>query len=93
MDNQPPTYTGCPGGRTAVLPTGSSTVVVTWTEPIAQDNNGVARTDQTHQPGSSFSAGLSTVMYTFTDVAGNQAVCEFTVTVTSKSIKGTEHDW
>ncbi|XP_033626647.1 uncharacterized protein LOC117289582 isoform X15 [Asterias rubens] len=83
LDNQPPTYTGCPGGRTAVLPTGSSTVVVTWTEPIAQDNNGVARTDQTHQPGSSFSAGLSTVMYTFTDVAGNQAVCEFTVTVTT----------
>ena len=54
---------------------------VTWTEPSVNDNSGAFDTTQTRTSGSFFSIGDSSVVYTFTDAAGNQATCEFLVRV------------
>ena len=55
---------------------------VPWTEATATDNSGMTPTvTQSHQPGDSFSIGTTQVTYTFTDMAGNQAVCTFSVTI------------
>ena len=55
---------------------------VPWTEPTATDNSGMVPTvTQSHQPGDSFNVGTTTVTYTFTDLAGNQAQCSFTIIV------------
>ena len=57
-------------------------MVVTWTEPTASDDSGMTPTvTQSHQPGDSFPVGTTRVTYTFTDMAGNQAMCSFTVTI------------
>ncbi len=38
--------------------------------------------NQTHSPGDEFTVwGYELVKYTFTDAAGNEAVCEFAVTL------------
>ena len=56
--------------------------IVTWTEPTATDNSGMTPTvTQSHQPGDSFPIRTTQVAYTFTDMAGNIAVCTFTVTI------------
>ena len=55
---------------------------VMWTEPTATDNSGMTPTvTQSHQPGDSFLVGTTQVTYTFTDIAGNEAMCSFTVTI------------
>ena len=60
---------------------GSTTQTATWTEPTATDNTGMTPTvSSSHQPGDSFPVGTTQVTYTFTDQAGNQAQCSFTVT-------------
>ena len=57
-------------------------MTVTWTEPIATDNSGMTPTvTQTHQPGDRFPVGTTRVTYTFSDIAGNQAMCFFMVTL------------
>ena len=54
----------------------------TWVEPTATDNSGVPPTvTQTHRPGDSFPVGMTQVTYTFTDMAGNEAICVFSVTI------------
>ena len=65
-----------------MIPFGTTSVSVPWTEPTATDNSGMVPTvTQSHQPGDSFNVGTTTVSYTFTDLAGNQAQCSFTVIV------------
>ena len=55
---------------------------VTWTEPTATDNSGMTPTvTQSHQPGVSFPVGITQVTYTFTDMAENEAMCSFSVTL------------
>ncbi|XP_022098071.1 hyalin-like isoform X1 [Acanthaster planci] len=81
LDSRIPTITGCPGRTIAVLPPGSSSVAVSWTEPVGADDNGVVNMTRSHRPGNTFTLGNATVTYTFTDQAGNQATCRFTVSV------------
>ena len=58
------------------------TQAVTWTEPTATDDSGIEPTvTQTHRPGDSFTVGATEVVYTFTDVSGNEARCTFTITI------------
>ncbi|XP_038070381.1 hyalin-like isoform X2 [Patiria miniata] len=80
LDSQAPTITGCPNDITAVLPPGNSSVAVQWTKPVASDDNGQSNVTQNHRPGDLFTRGDTDVTYTFTDQAGNQASCTFTVT-------------
>ena len=55
---------------------------VPWTEPTATDNSGMTPTvTQSHQPGESFPVGTNQVTYIFADMAGNQAICSFSVTI------------
>ena len=78
---------GCPSSASAVAPQGSTTATVTWNEPTATDNSGgnVQRTS-THFPGQSYQVGMTMIMYTFTDPSGNQAFCNFVVTVSTCKI-------
>ena len=81
-DNTVPSITFCPASTSLTVPFGVSTRVVTWTEPTATDNSGLPVTStQTHQSGDSFPIGMTTVMYTFSDEAGNQAICSFSVSI------------
>ncbi len=55
---------------------------VSWTEPTASDNSGVTPVvTQSHRPGQNFPIGTTQVSYSFNDLAGNPAVCSFTVTI------------
>ncbi len=60
----------------------SSNAIVNWTAPTTTDNCGSFTLNSTHQPGSSFAVGTTTVTYTATDPTGNSSECSFTVTVT-----------
>ena len=83
IDNTPPALT-CPQSIT-LEPTCPTGAVATWTAPIGTDNCTVT-TSQTAGPasGSVFPIGATTTVgYTATDGAGNQASCSFTVTVLS----------
>lgn len=60
--------------------------VVTWDEPIATDNCGIASLETTHPSGSFFSTGLTIVTYTATDVSGNTRTAMFTVVVTDDQL-------
>ena len=75
-----PTIAGCPSNITQS--TNGSSANVSWTPPTASDNctNSPSLTS-THQPGSSFPIGSTTVIYTAMDNAGNSSNCSFTVTV------------
>ena len=81
-DNIPPVISNCPSSSTYTIPTGTSSRVVTWVPPTAQDNSGqVPDVFSTHQPGESFGVGETQVVYIFTDQAQNSATCLFTVTI------------
>lgn len=59
-------------------------MIVTWNQPTASDNSGqTPNVQSTHQSGSSFPVGTSTVTYTFADAAGNEATCSFNVNIVS----------
>ena len=74
---------GCPDSINVNLPQGSSDVTVTWTEPSTSETM-VASQTKTHQPGSRFTDGVTTVQYTFTDQANNSAFCTFNVIVSDE---------
>ncbi|XP_022082302.1 mucin-2-like isoform X2 [Acanthaster planci] len=83
LDTEAPTITNCPSDITEVLPAGSSSVSVPWSEPSASDNSGSVSVTRSDNPNSFFAAGINVITYTFTDPAGNEAICSFTITVTS----------
>lgn len=56
--------------------------VATWTTPGTSDNCS-ATLSSTHEPGSTFPLGSTTVTYTSTDPAGNKSNCSFKVIVTT----------
>ena len=64
---------------------GLSTALTTWTEPTATDNSNVYTMTSSHDSGSSFPIGITTVTYTAVDEAGNIATYSFNV-----SVKGTD---
>ena len=80
VDSSPPTINDCPPSSTYTVPIGTPSRVVTWTEPTATDDSGVAPTVvSTHQPGESFPVGTTEVIYIFADQEGNDATCSFTI--------------
>ncbi|XP_071800225.1 angiopoietin-1 receptor-like isoform X2 [Asterias amurensis] len=81
-DDKAPSVTGCPDPIKVNLPQGNSDVAVPWTVPSTSETIGVSQTE-THQPGSRFTDGVTTVQYTFTDQAGNSAFCTFNVIVSA----------
>ncbi|MAJ29473.1 MAG: hypothetical protein CMJ92_08740, partial [Planctomycetes bacterium] len=65
---------------------GECGAVVTWEDPIATDNCGVASLETTHPSGTFFSTGLTIVTYTATDVSGNVRNSMFTVVVSDDEL-------
>ncbi|XP_038068270.1 uncharacterized protein LOC119737763 isoform X5 [Patiria miniata] len=87
VDNIQPVISNCPSNRAVTAAVGATSAVVSWTEPTATDNSGLAvNRVTTNQPGSSFNLGTTTVTYTFTDNSGNEARCAFTVTVNQGTV-------
>ena len=61
---------------------GSFGALVTFSEPSAQDNSGVANLQtRTHRPGQFFQVGSTEVCYTFADPSQNSVDCCFDVIV------------
>ncbi|XP_071839995.1 uncharacterized protein [Apostichopus japonicus] len=85
VDDEPPVITGCPEPISLTAVPGQTVMSITWTEPTATDNFGsqiiVMRS---HNPGTQFTVDTSTIItYTFSDAAGNEATCVFTISLTS----------
>lgn len=80
IDNIPPMIV-CPGNVTATAPPGQQSAVVTYPPPTVTDNCPGATASCTPPSGSTFPVGTTTVTCTATDSNGNQAFCQFTVTV------------
>ena len=80
VDNLAPVITGCPANIT-VNANASCQAVVSWTAPAFTDNCAGGTLTSTKAPGSTFSKGITTVIYTATDAAGNTATCSFNVDV------------
>ncbi|XP_033640831.1 fibrillin-2-like [Asterias rubens] len=86
-DIEPPQFQAgtCPSDMDVVAGAGMAYRMVTWTNPSATDNTGVAPTIVcTPQSGSDFMIGTQDVTCTATDAAGNQATpsCTFEVAIT-----------
>ncbi|XP_038067480.1 mucin-19-like isoform X4 [Patiria miniata] len=80
-DNSMPSIT-CPNAPTAIISGDATTVRVTWSPPIASDNQGPPLVSSDRLSGSPFPEGMTPVTYTATDYSGNRATCTFQVTVT-----------
>jgi len=82
-DTQPPTIT-CPANLTAVTNQNACQIaaclVVTFPPPTASDNCPGVVVACNPPSGSCFPIGVTTVVCTATDTAGNTATCSFTVT-------------
>lgn len=89
VDNTVPQFSNCPAD--IIIPgtdPGSDLATVSWTEPTATDNCKVSQVLSSHQPGSKFPIGFTTVSYSATDDAGNLQTCDFSIEVVSNSPPG-----
>jgi Ig-like domain CHU_C associated/HYR domain/Secretion system C-terminal sorting domain/FG-GAP-like repeat len=80
-DNILPTISGMPSNQTLSASAGTCGAVATWTTPTANDNCGILTFTPNFASGSTFPVGVTTVTYTATDVNGNVATANFTITV------------
>nr|XP_048725936.1 uncharacterized protein LOC125645055 [Caretta caretta] len=78
-DTIPPTITNCPWDIT--ITTETDPVQVTWEQPEISDNSGVFTSIASISSGSCFRYGTHQVQYTAHDEAGNEASCQFKVTI------------
>ncbi|MBL7822498.1 MAG: HYR domain-containing protein, partial [Saprospiraceae bacterium] len=88
IDNELPIITGCPTNIVKSTDPGLCTALVTWVAPTASDNcPGVSLSLSPNlPPGSIFPKGTTNMTYTATDVSGNIAVCNFSVTVNDNEL-------
>jgi hypothetical protein len=78
-DTIKPVLSACPTNIS--LTTSDTSAIATWTPPTATDNCGTPSVTSTHNSGTAFKIGTTTVIYTATDAKTNKATCSFTVTV------------
>ena len=76
-DDVKPTIINCPANITVP----ANTYTATWNLPTANDDCGIDAFSSTHNSGQTFPVGTTTVSYTAVDQCGNEASCNFTVTV------------
>ncbi|MBK6858764.1 MAG: HYR domain-containing protein [Saprospiraceae bacterium] len=79
-DTIPPKITFCPPNIT-VQSDADCTAKVSWSNPIATDNCGIASITSSVPSGYQFTLGLAAVSIIATDNCGNTSKCEFLVTV------------
>ncbi|WP_217694761.1 HYR domain-containing protein [Algoriphagus marinus] len=85
-DNEDPIISDCPVGITVETDADNCGALVDWIEPTATDNSGSVILNSNFEPGTLFPVGITTVIYTATDGAGNQSTCSFNVTVTDTQL-------
>ncbi|MDF2157820.1 HYR domain-containing protein [Algoriphagus sp. CAU 1675] len=85
-DNELPVITNVPTNISVNNDEGVCGAVVTWTEPIAEDNCGIESFTADYTSGYEFPVGTTTVIYTATDIHGNIETSSFTVTVTDNEL-------
>jgi gliding motility-associated-like protein len=78
-DPQPPEITSCPADI-KINAANSCEAIVTWNPPGVTDNCRV-KLESSSSPGSVFPFGITPVIYTATDSAGNKSTCTFNVIV------------
>ena len=81
LGNTAPAITGISSNITASAATGTCAATVTWTEPVATDDQGCVTMTSDIASGTSFNVGTTTVTYTATDAQGLVTTSSFTVTV------------
>lgn len=79
---------GCPSDITMHVIDSGKTAIVSWTEPIASDNVGVAQFTLNFNSGGIFSVGETIVIYQAQDGADNSASCVFAVVLAVPTGKG-----
>ncbi len=82
-DSVAPNITGCPIDFTKEANHENCSAIVTWTTPTVLDNVGMDTIVSNFNSGDLFELGMSTVIYTGTDINGNSTSCSFTVNVTT----------
>lgn len=80
-DDTYPVIAGCPVANIVAIADGSCGAVVSWTAPTAADNCAGLTFTSSHEPGDTFPAGTTTVLYTATDLSGNVSTCSFDILV------------
>ncbi|KAJ8039919.1 Hyalin [Holothuria leucospilota] len=76
-DITPPELVHCTQDILVQLQPGETSSEVNWVVPKARDyESEFVCVQSTHSPGDRFEAGLTTVTYTFSDNAGNEATCK-----------------
>jgi hypothetical protein len=81
-DDEAPAYSGAPASQDLSSDPGSCGAVATWAAHSNSDNCAVASDTSTSASGDSFGLGTTTVTMTLTDIHGNSATHEFSITVT-----------
>jgi gliding motility-associated-like protein len=76
-----PVISNCPLDITVDADIPNEVPKVTWTEPVATIACGTVTLSSTHQLGSEFPVGVTTVTYTAESATGNKITCSFNVTV------------
>lgn len=84
-DNEKPRFVRCPRSRKVPNDPGSNNASVNFTVEV-MDNVNVTNLDFNYEPNDEFLFGVTTVVYTATDAAGNQQTCTFDVEVEGKDI-------
>lgn len=86
VDNLPPEIYNCPPNITISIPAGESEGVVTFDPPLVVDNC-QATMSCTHQSGDLFPLGITGVVCTAMDDAGNSVECTFLITVETEELQ------
>ena len=84
VDKAPPVFDQCP--TDIVISAGTDCMAtVEWVGPVAIDNCSVSQVESNYTSGSVLPIGLTEVVYTATDAAGNVANCQFNIDVVDAS--------
>ena len=81
-DTEVPVISNCPADINLNSSLAACDTIATWASPTVNDNCGIQSFTSTHNTGSTFPVGTTTVTYTATDIHGNTNTCSFDVIVT-----------
>ncbi|KAJ8034601.1 Sushi, von Willebrand factor type A, EGF and pentraxin domain-containing protein 1 [Holothuria leucospilota] len=81
-DVSPPLVLYCPSNFE--LATCAEVAEISWEEPQVNDESGHVISNSSHNPGDKLSIGNTRISYIFSDSWGNEAVCDFVVTIDPK---------
>lgn len=85
-DQNFPLFAACPPDTT-IATTAVGGIRYAWVPPTATDECSEPVVTSTHQPGDLFPLGISTVVYSAKDAAGNVSTCSFVVNVKPEQTK------